>query len=311
MEGRVFVCTWELSGIRYRVWVRDRPTLSAQGHVFDAADEALADAICGVTGDGESVREYDPPPPQKEQSGLLFRLLSVSGERRGLIENAAELFTEDHCPQCKHERGDRTAAPLRLARLEAGGNAGYAKMKPAGFDGPFIKFFSEEFVARLRPEERSRFQWRPVHVPSRIKKRFLELVSADVPTPFASLSGVAATLWKRPSLIEKRNHTLWQCDTCGRTGRPVYGYRMSTLPVFYVNVADLPDPLPTCVGVGDREFPNLYFTRERWSDLVKLPESRGLRSSDVGVVAPSLVDPMPPVQSMAERMEQYRGARPK
>ncbi len=297
MEGQVFQCSWQRSGARYRVWVRDRPALTAEGDDFDDADDALADSICGATGDGESVREYDPPPPQEEKSGLLFSLVSISGTRRGLIENAAELYSEEFCPQCKHERGNRTGVPLRLARLGPGGNAGYANIKAAGFDGPLIHFFSEEFLARLRPDERAQFEWRPVHAPSRVKKRFVELVGANASIPLVSLSGVAATLWDLPSLTEK---TLWRCDTCGRKSAPIYVVGMSSLPSFYANVVDLPDPLPTCIGVGSQDFLYLCFTRERWSELVRLPESRGLRSMDVGVVAPSLVDPMPVVRLRSE-----------
>ena len=306
MEGRVFACTWERSGARYRVWVRDRPALAAENDVFDAADEALADAICGATGDGESVREYDPPRPRKELSGLLFRLANISGERRGFIENPAELFSEDYCPQCRYPRGNRTAAPLRLARIEPGQNGGYARLEPPGFGVPLMSLFPESFVACLRVDERSQFQWRPVHLVSKRKERFVELVSANVHIPFVMLSGVAATLWHRPSLIQHEKHTLWRCDTCGRTKEPRYWYRMSSLPHYYVNVADLREPLPTCIGVGDPEYPSLCFTRERWSELMKLPESRGIASADVGVVAPTLVDPMPAVQSLAEITEHYR-----
>lgn len=292
MERQVFLCTWRRSGARYRVWVRDRPKLAAESDLFEAADEALAGVICEATGDGESLREYDPPPPREDKPGLLFRVVSITGERRGLIENAGELFTEDYCPQCKHERGDRTDAALRLARLEAGGNAGYAKMKPPG--GPRIKFFAEEFVARLRPEERSQFLWRPVEVPSRIKKRFVELVGAGDPIPLASLSAVAADLWNVPSLTEKENQR-WRCDVCGWAQSHVYMYGMSSLPSYYVNFGDLPQPLPTCIAVGERGSQLLCFTSERWRELVKLPESRGLSSTEVGVVAPSLVEPMPAV----------------
>lgn len=302
----MFVCTWQRSGARYRVWVRDRPALAAENDVFDVADEALADAICLATGDGESVREYDPPRPGEEPSGLLFRLAAISGERRGFIENPAELFSEDYCAQCRHPRGDRTAAPLRLARIEPGQNGGYAKMEPPRLGGPLMSFFPETFVACLRPDERSQFQWRPVHLVSKRKERFIELVSADVHISFVALSGVVATLWNRPSIIEKKKHALWRCDTCGRTKEPSYWYRMSSLPRYYVNVADLREPLPTCIGVGDPEYPSLCFTRERWSELMKLPESRGIASTDVGVVAPSLVDPMPAIRSLAEISKESR-----
>jgi hypothetical protein len=306
MEQRLFLCTWQRSGARYRVWVQDRPTLVGEADVFEMADEALANAICGATGDGESIREYDPPRPRGGRSGLLFRLALISGERRGYIDNSAELFNEDYCPQCKYPRGNRTAAPLRLARVEPGRNGGYARLKPPAFAGPLMDFFSEPFVAGLRPDERSQFQWRPVQMPSKSKEKFFELVRARVHIPFASLSGLAATLWNQPGLSDKEKHTWWRCDTCGRIQQPLYWYRMASLPSFYVNVADLPEPLPTCVGVGDPEYPSLCFTAERWSELVKLQHSRGLVSTDVGVVAPSLVEPIPAVRSLAVISKQSR-----
>jgi hypothetical protein len=306
MEQRLFLCTWERSGACYRLWVRDRPMLVAEADVFETADEALANAISGATGDGESVREYDPPRPRGGRSGLLFRLALISGERRGFIENPAELFNGGYCPQCKYPRGNRTVSPLRLARLEPGRNGGYAKLEPPASAGPLMDFFSEPFVACLRPEERSQFQWRPVQMPSKTRERFVELVRANVQVPFVSLSDLAATLWNQPSVADRGKHTLWRCDTCGRTQQPLYWYRMASLPSFYLNVADLPEPLPSCIGVGDPEYPSLCFTAERWSELVKLEVTHGLVSTEVGVVAQGLVDPMPAVRSLGELSKENR-----
>jgi hypothetical protein len=243
------------------VWVLDRPTLAAEADAFDSADEALADAICGATGDGESVREYDPPPPREERSGLLFRLLAISGERRGIIGNPAELFTEDYCPRCKNPRGERTSAPLHLASLEAGGNGGFATIKASGLEGPNITFFSEDFVARLLPEERSQIEWRPMQSPPKTRKQFLEIIRANIHIPFASLSTFAATLWgvRAPA----KAHAIWRCDTCGRTQQPIHWFRTNSLPMRYMNIADLSEPLPNCFAVGDRNSAGLCFTPER------------------------------------------------
>lgn len=61
---------------------------------------------------------------KEERSGLLSRLVSISGERRGLIENTGELFSEAYCPQCKNARGDREFEEIASGphkRLERGG----------------------------------------------------------------------------------------------------------------------------------------------------------------------------------------------
>jgi hypothetical protein len=66
MEGQVFKCSWKKTGREYRVWVKARPRLSAKGSTFNQADHRLWSVIIDATGDGESIREYDPPEPDSE-----------------------------------------------------------------------------------------------------------------------------------------------------------------------------------------------------------------------------------------------------
>lgn len=63
MEGEVFACSWKKQGKTYKVWVKKRPRLRAEGKTFHQADKRLWAVIVDATGDGESVREYDPPEP--------------------------------------------------------------------------------------------------------------------------------------------------------------------------------------------------------------------------------------------------------
>jgi hypothetical protein len=63
MEGQRFACSWKKSGKFYHVWVKRRPKLSAKGKTFQEADRRLWAVIIDATGDGESMREYDPPEP--------------------------------------------------------------------------------------------------------------------------------------------------------------------------------------------------------------------------------------------------------
>ena len=66
MEGGVFPCSWKKQRKVYKVWVKKRPRLSAQGRTFSQADKRLWSVIIHATGDGESIREYDPPAPDSE-----------------------------------------------------------------------------------------------------------------------------------------------------------------------------------------------------------------------------------------------------
>ena len=63
MEGRRFACGWKREGRLFHVWVKRRPKLTASAPTFNQADHRLWVAIMSATGDGESVREYDPPAP--------------------------------------------------------------------------------------------------------------------------------------------------------------------------------------------------------------------------------------------------------
>ena len=63
-EGQVYRCGWRKKGTTYRVWVKGRPKLAAEGETFNLADRRLWSIIIDATGDGESIREYDPPAPE-------------------------------------------------------------------------------------------------------------------------------------------------------------------------------------------------------------------------------------------------------
>lgn len=171
-------------------------------------------------------------------------------------------------------------------------------IRDAGFDGPSINFFTDCFVAQLATHEREHVEWRPVQQ-GRKGVTFFEPVARSAHVPFVSLSEVAATLWSMRHLRGSQ-HTRWVCDTCGRRQQPVYWYRMSSLPLCYISAATIGDPYPSFFTVGDPETPRMCFTRDRWSELVNRPEAIGLASSDVGVVAPSLVDPTPPTRRLSD-----------
>lgn len=66
MEGRRFACSWKKEDALYHVWVKRRPKLSAKAKTFNQADLRLWAVIIHATGDGESIRQYDPPAPDSE-----------------------------------------------------------------------------------------------------------------------------------------------------------------------------------------------------------------------------------------------------
>ena len=161
-----------------------------------------------------------------------------------------------------------------------------------------MRFYSEDFLAQLEPGERSQFAWRRVERRGRGKKVFYELGAPGLRVPFVAVSEEAGALWRVPGSVIRKGSELSVCATCAWSTGPFYPRSSERLPFWYVSAADLPDPPPTCFAVGGVVGYDLCVTRQRWQELVGRPGTRGIASSEVGVVAPSLVDTHPPTRPL-------------
>jgi hypothetical protein len=298
-EGRVFVCSWRRVRGRFRVWVKRRPRLAATGRTFAQADEALWGVIAEATGDGENDREYDRAPPDEQETGpLLGFLSSVFGRGRMEVANPDELFEAEVCPACGKTTNRRTLAPLLANSIESGYQAGAAEALYARPDlWYFSQYFSQDFIGLLTRRERSSFEWRPVQR-RRGTKRYVELVGAEVTVPRAALKGAGIKIDT--------------CAKCGGSGAPTYVLldkqpkwlrMLDRAPTQFVDVADLPQPVPSCFAIGNRERLSLTFTPERWRSLLGRKESQGIGASTVGIVASECVEarPRPRVRGRRKR----------
>ena len=288
-EGRTFICSWKRVGDRYRVWVKGRPRVAAEATDFADADEALWGEICSATGDGENLREYDPPRPGVAEEVLLGRLAHVVASGTGQLLNATELFDGGICPDCKRGVGARTDVPMALQAIK-GGDVGYSKVG-TGFPkaGPRIRFYSDAFLRLLTATERRRFTWRPVERRGRAaRKLYYELTASSLHVPVRLLvEGMDAR----------------HCKACGQERGRIYGgrddyprwllrtvdFRYELLPSYFVSSADLPAPLPSCLTVGSSDRRDLCFLPRRWRSVMGRPGAKGLSTSDVAIVAPERV----------------------
>jgi hypothetical protein len=118
MEGRVYVCSWKAIPAGYAVWVKARPAVRAEGATFEKADEALYDPILAAYGDGENVREYDPPPPVRAGFGEFLQegLVAIVGNATAPVPNLEELYEGGVCHRCRAPRG-------ASARASSGGES--------------------------------------------------------------------------------------------------------------------------------------------------------------------------------------------
>jgi hypothetical protein len=285
VEGRIFVCSWKKDGDRYRVWVKNRPKLSAEGDTFQAADEELWSVILRATGDGENTREYDPPQPvagDGRAEFLAYEIVVVQGNSSVYLTDAA-LFDGARCARCGNPSGTRTAKPLFLEDIESGMDGGYAIIREGRYARIWRPFFSETFVDMLAPSEKAQFQWRRIERPPRGKKVFYELLSSTVDFPLVGVRGLAV---KNPG---------WTCRDCGRRVLP--RYVDWDWPPYYLCTSDLPSSLPSCFTVSDSGDRHLCFHQTRWSELLRKAKPK-LLSNDVGVVPADRCDRKPALKKV-------------
>ncbi|MBI2407955.1 MAG: hypothetical protein HYV19_06625 [Gemmatimonadetes bacterium] len=295
MENRVYICSWSHDGERYRVWVRNRPTVCAEHASFVEADIELAGAICLAFGDGEGVTEYDRPRPgTSDRPGLVTVVVSVLGNGWGTEQNLDELHEGDRCIRCLTPRGARTATPLRVSGIRGGADGGRTSF---GF-----VYFSEGFLELLTPEERDGCEWRRIERTGRTTKVYYELLGAQVRVRPVVLLPVVERLWN-VSLADAAADWMavqW-CELCGHEIPYDYTFwPQRGLPHRFVDRAAVPEPMPASFIVGKQ----FSLSRARWQSILGRPGTRGISSGEVGVVESSLVDPSPkrvPIPPHAKR----------
>jgi len=278
-EGRVFVCAWKRTPDGFDVWVKRRRSLRASAATFEQADELLTSAITLATGDGENEHEYDPPRPDTAtDEGLLRRFKLIAGGGWATLANEAELWTRGVCPTCQRAWGRRTDRAAVLATLEAVADGLIAKPRTGW--ALRLQLYSNEFLRLLTVAERRRFEWWPAVAPRRTKRQYFEIVGSRATFPLATFK------------VAYVGHSLFTCPTCRGRNDPWYSFLPPT-PTRFISASDLPSRVPSCFTVGTAAGPAVCFTEERWAALVGRRGTRGLRSSDVGVVDPRLVDRRP------------------
>lgn len=238
------------------------------------------------------------PPPDKARLLSVFTLLSPAGGVS--MQNLPSLFSEDCCPDCQTSQGQRTKRVMEVTYYDALSRRcdGALAQTEVRHPGPTFHLYSKEFLSLLTAQERRLFRWRRVKVlnPTKITKEMFELVHCAYLIPTVALRG--------------SNPDRDTCDTCGASIQPYYplvGGLPEWLnpigdavrrgqPDYYVSAADLPEPVPSCFTIGDWQGGvQLVFTEDRWRRIKRQRGMIGINTQKVGVVDPTLVEPVPTV----------------
>lgn len=273
-EEGIFQCSWRQIPNGFELWVQRHPTLRVDGSVFSEAEERLKEVIYASGLATHAVFEFTPlrPLTELERSFTFPRLLNIYGDTGFELigdqrQNPNELFMGGYCKRCNTALGSRNDTPAILQYAGDGEHGGMA------FARSHLYFYSEEFLGLLTAEERGALKFRQAIRASKRGRAFHELVGP------AGLREVAIAGCPLEG---------WTCSKCGTS---CFGSRLEgTSFTSFVAREDLPEPLPSVFtiftpGIGIQ----LCMTAARWAQLVGKRESKGLISSDVGVVDSLLV----------------------
>jgi hypothetical protein len=279
-EGLVYVCRWTLRRGIYRVWVKGKPSISAEASSFEVADERLNEAIAYATGDGENRREYVPPidAEQEDHGPLVVRLKRLVPETRVETLNKTELFDGGLCTECGMPLGPRTQVPIIVERLPTTSD-GIRLESQRLFTGLHkMQGYSGNFLDTLTGAERHRFEWRPIESRSKQKRKFFELLGGRIHAPYVALSGVGVSLN--------------ECAACGWRRPPFYSIE-PPIPTQFVVRSALPRRIPSMLCVGTLFEPQLCTTPSRWAQLSDRGTGRRISAATIGVIEQESVDENP------------------
>jgi hypothetical protein len=274
MEGRVYNCSWSKGEGKFRTWVVSDPRLVTEAASLQAADKGLWSVICEKFGDGENVREYQPPlPPQTGDECYLADGLStlVGNSRAEKIGSLDPLFVAGRCSECGAGLGGRSDVPLTVGFIESGFDSTFIILSGVSF-----YLYSEDFLSLLTTDEQSRFSWEPVRRTQRSRKAFFECRGIkDVPFVTIRNAGMGG----------------WECGKCGHRVFGVSRHEFSFDRA--VCSSSLEKPLPQCFSVGPVIGAAVCVTQQRWMSMRGKLGARGIALSSVGVVSPNKADRHP------------------
>lgn len=275
MEGNIYNVSWKKSGQQFKLWLEDRPEISAKGADFEEVAESLADLVCLRLGDGEAAFEYEPPAPVEKTDKPI---ITDQWVMLGATENVEPAYDEQSlysraCNVCGAPQGARNSKPVKLRRPLK------ANVARDPNSHTLLRFYSEQLVDLLKSEANVDWNWRQVEFEKESKKVYYECVDQSQ-LKFVGLKG--------------GDYLTAACRAC-----PKCSYRSFLLlgtVSFFVAESDIP-PGASAFLVGF--YPNqidVCVTMDVWKRLkTKL---KGIRSEKLGVASDAIVDRNPPLPLM-------------
>ena len=261
-EGRDYLSTWKKIGRKFELNVVNMSSIKATGETFHEAVENLYEKILHELGDGEPILEFDRKLPASvlpAAYGTPEILVIMHNGSAVLRSKVNDLFDGGMCSLCRRP-GIRTDHQVSLSDTERLDGIAVSSLGPI-FSRRFIDLFERVFDA---------VALRPVNIVDNSSAEYYEILPEK--RSYVRTIGVR----ELPNLTGNR------CSSCGTK---MFCYNDSVM--FYISKADIPVQPFFWVNTG---FNLLLCGRGReWRKVVKKHRTKGVVSSQIGVVPPNEV----------------------
>ena len=280
MENQTYPCRWKRIKGGFQLSLKGRPRLAVIGKTFEEAEDDLHGLVCGEFGDGESVFEFDPPPPVATNTKSCFEpemfVFSANDYLRQKNDEIG-LYSKGYCGCCGGGLGRRTKKVRTLVSVPKCDVSFIWSAKPQVF------FFSKRVVAFLRRVGLGDAAFREVGFAVKTSHRFFELVAE----PEIKFVGV-----KRPP----RRTGGWECAMCGM--KWIHPFHGAVAPSVFNFLArpDLSKVSKNVFVTGSSYERDICMTAAIAARLRQLSGLKGILTSRVAVLDEHEVDRNPKVQ---------------
>lgn len=279
MENLVYQCSWKRIKGGFRLLLKNEPHLAVEAKTFEEAEDDLHGLVCGEFGDGESVFEFDPPPPVAIKTKAYFEpamFVFNANDSVRIAERQEGLYSNGHCNCCGAGLGRRTKKIRVLASVPK-------------YDVSFIRgalphdhLFSRKVVSFLCRAGLPRTAFQKVAFSVKTKREFFELVAK----PQVIFVGV-----KNPP----RPTDGWECAKCGL--KWIHPFHKAIVPsVFdYLACSDV-ERISSNVFVVQGSKSNICMSAVIAKKLRHLPGLKGILTSRVALLSEIEIDRNPKVK---------------
>jgi ribosomal protein L37E len=280
MENQVYQCSWKRVKGGYRLLLKNKPHLAVEAKTFEEAEDDLHGLVCGEFGDGESVFEFDPPPPVAIKTKAYFEPAMFVFNANDYIREANRqegLYSDGYCSCCGAGLGGRTNKIRVLTSVPKYDVSFIWSAKP------HVRFFSRKAASFIYRAGLPKTAFQKVSFSVKTKREYFELVAR----PQIQFVGV-----KNPP----RPADGWECAKCGLKSFHPFHKAIAPSVFEFLARSDMERVSSNVFVVGGSYKHNICMSAAIAARLRRLSGLKGIITSRVALLNEAEVDRNPKVK---------------